>query len=304
MTSLLAQINADQMSLSPMAILGLCVLGAVGIGFLLPSDKPVTLRWIGGACAATGGLIGFLLLVSSGQHANFGGETGLYFWVFAAIAIFAAVQVVTQPRPVYSALYFVLTVFASAGLFVLLWAQFMAAALVLIYAGAVLVTYVFVIMLASESSGGTGSAAVIADADRKSRDPILAGVVAFTLLGVILLVTMDGKTQYPTGDDVKNAHDKVAVGAFTVAPAVEGDTEKLGAELYQGQMVSVQVAMVILTLAMTGAVIISKRKIYIPASQRVSPDVVHGPDAPTDDDPHSIPVYGTTDPRAKEFPQT
>ena len=62
-----------------------------------------------------------------------------------------AIRVVTHPKPVYSALYFVLTVFASAGLFVLLWAEFMAAALVLIYAGAILVTYVFVIMLAAEA---------------------------------------------------------------------------------------------------------------------------------------------------------
>ena len=81
---------------------------------------------------------------------------GVYFWIFSAIALVGAVRVVTHPRPVYSALYFVLTVFATAGLFVLLWAEFMAAALVLIYAGAILVTYVFVIMLAAAVDAAAG----------------------------------------------------------------------------------------------------------------------------------------------------
>jgi NADH-quinone oxidoreductase subunit J len=283
-----------------MAILGLCLLAAVGIGLLLPSDRALTLRRLGGALATVAGVAALLLLARTAQWAGLGGETGIYFWIFSAIAIGSAVQVITQPRPVYSALYFVLTVFASAGLFVLLQAQFMAAALVLIYAGAVLVTYVFVIMLASESSGGTGSAARLADADRRARDPFLAGVVGFTLLGVILLVAFDSATVYPTPPTTPPA----ASPAFRASPEVSGDTQKLGAELYQTQLVSVQVAMVILTLAMTGAVIISKRKVFIASPQGVTVEVVDSPAAPTDDDPHSIPVYGTDDPRAKEFPQT
>src|SRR2546421_9650034 len=106
----------------------------------------------------------------------------VYFWISAAVAVAGARRVITHPRPVYSALYFVLTVMASAGLFVLMWAQFMAAALVLIYAGAILVTYVFVIMLASEAApAGAGMRQQLAEHDAISREPVVASAVGFAL---------------------------------------------------------------------------------------------------------------------------
>ena len=99
------------------------------------------------------------------------GGMGPYFWIFSTIAIGGAIRVITHTRPVYSALYFVLTVFASAGLFLLLRAEFMAAALVMIYAGAILVTYVFVIMLAAEGSKPKGAAAKDAVAEHDAVEP-------------------------------------------------------------------------------------------------------------------------------------
>lgn len=300
-----------------MAVLGLCVLGAVGVGLLLPSNRPATLRRLGGALAAVGGLIFAVLIARYMDLKGWAGETGVYFWVFSAIAIVSAVRVITHPRPVYSALYFVMTVFASAGLFVLLWAQFMAAALVLIYAGAVLVTYVFVIMLAAESTGGTGSDAKVGEADRVARDPFLAGAIGFTLLGVLLVVIFDKTSTIDTPAmaaaasaeaDESLVVSNVQVGAFRDAPKLTGDTQQLGQYLYQQQLIPVQLAMLILTLAMTGAVIISRRKIVVPkevaAAPRVAPELVVGPATPTEDNPHTIPVYGTEDPKAKAYPQT
>src|SRR2546421_933286 len=121
------------------------------------------------------------------------GGMGPFFWIFSAIAIIGALRVVTHPKPVYSALYFILTVFASAGLFLLLWAEFMAAALVLIYAGAILVTYVFVIMLAAEAapSGAVPARRDLAEHDAVSREPILACAVGFALMGILLFVIFD-----------------------------------------------------------------------------------------------------------------
>lgn len=304
---------------SPWAVLGLCLLGAVGIGLLLPANRPATLRRVGGAIAAVGGLILALLLVSKVDHLGITGEVGAYFWAFTAIAVVSAVRVITHPRPVYSALYFVLTVFASAGLFVLLQAEFMAAALVLIYAGAVLVTYVFVIMLAAESSGGTGSHEAVGEADRVSRDPFLAGAVGFTLLGLLLLTVFD---KAPAAVPPRASPGASALLADMAAPpAVSGDTQRLGAYLYQQQLVPIQVAMLLLTLAMTGAVVIARRKVYIPAGASMGGasmggasmgaaqpapggDMLSSPATPADDDPHSIPVYGTQDPAAKQYPQT
>src|SRR5688572_22828665 len=137
----------------PVLILVLCAVAGIGTVLLLPSRKDAPLRKIGAVVMLAAGLILAALLVRAAADA---GGMGVYFWVFAAVAIVGAVRVVTHPRPVYSALYFVLTVFATAGMFVLLWAEFMAAALVLIYAGAILVTYVFVIMLATQAAPTTG----------------------------------------------------------------------------------------------------------------------------------------------------
>lgn len=323
-SDLLAEASAR---LSSTAIVSLCVLAAVGVGLLLPAQRGVSVRRLGGALAAVAGGVLVLLLIRAADRSGWGGEVGMYFWVFSAIAVVAAVRVITHPRPVYSALYFVLTVFASAGLFVLLWAEFMAAALVLIYAGAVLVTYVFVIMLAAESSGGVGGDAKVGEADTVSRDPFLAGAIGFTVLGVLLLVGFDGKSipapeaglagsGWGSGGGVgvasgsgdwETAPGAARSGAFRDAPEVSGDTQQLGAYLYQQQMVPVQLAMLILTLAMTGAVIIARRKVYVPSaavSAAVGVADLTTPATPNDDDPHSIPVYGTDDPKAKAYPQT
>ena len=101
-------------------------------------------------------------------------------------------RVITHPRPVYSALYFVLTVFASAGLFVLLDAEFMAAALVLIYASPpFLITYVFVIMLASQARAPASTANFLSEYDTVSREPMIASMVGFALMGILLFVIFD-----------------------------------------------------------------------------------------------------------------
>jgi NADH-quinone oxidoreductase subunit J len=80
------------------------------------------------------------------------GDAGnkLYFYLLSLLALGGAVRVVTHPRPVYSALFFVLVVLSTAGLMVLVGAEFLAAALVIVYAGAILVTYVFVIIVSKQ----------------------------------------------------------------------------------------------------------------------------------------------------------
>ena len=123
--------------LSPVTILVLCVMAGVGTVLLLPGKRESTIRWIGGMILLAALLIFIALIVRQGAVMH--GE-GVYFWLFSLIAVISAIRVISHAKPVYSALYFVLTVLAVAGLFVLLWVEFMAAALILIYAGAILVT--------------------------------------------------------------------------------------------------------------------------------------------------------------------
>ena len=132
----------------------------------------------------------FLYLVRTVAVTVGGGDQGppVYFYVFAVIMILGAVGVVCQPKPVYAALYFVLVTLAGAGIFVLLMAEFMAIVLIIIYAGAILVTYVFVIMLASQgSTGGTGGTTA-PEYDRRASEPFVAVAVAFVLIGAVLQV--------------------------------------------------------------------------------------------------------------------
>ena len=129
-------------ALSPVLILVLCVVAGIGTSLLLPVRWQPGLHGIGAVLLIAAGLILLEVLVHwaggpAGRGPGAAGRVGMsiYFWIFAAIALVGAMRVITHPRPVYSALYFVLTVFASAGLFVLLWAEFMAGRLCLIYAG-------------------------------------------------------------------------------------------------------------------------------------------------------------------------
>jgi NADH-quinone oxidoreductase subunit J len=162
----------------PLAILTLCVVAGIGTLLLLPAlpgTRKASARPLGGVILGAA----LLILAATAIHATAGEPTpgiGAYFWIFSIIAVVGAVRVVTHPRPVYSALYFVLTVFASAGLFILLAADFLAAALILIYAGAILITYVFVIMLAAQATGSkdSGALAGLAEYDLTSREPLVA----------------------------------------------------------------------------------------------------------------------------------
>jgi NADH-quinone oxidoreductase subunit J len=279
----------------PAAILGLCVLAGLGTVLLLPGRRGTSLRALGGLMLIAAGLIFVVLLIR-----RVGGSplsvVGPYFWLFSAIAIFGAVRVITHSKPVYSALYFVLTVFATAGLFLLLDAEFMAAAMILIYAGAILVTYMFVIMLAAEAtpaaitkSGHNTALMGLADHDAVSREPFAAAAVGFTLMGVLLFLIFDRARAIPP----------VAAVASTV---VSGDTQQLGAYLFKSQIVNLELAGLILTIAMVGAIVIARKRVSV--VETGEPEVIVGPATPVDDNPHSIPVYGTDNPGQKAYPQT
>ena len=279
--------------LAPSVVLALCVFAGVGTLLLLPSRRDISFRRIGGAMLGTAALIFTSLLL----RAEAG--IGIYFWIFSAIALAGAVRVITHSRPVYSALYFVLTVFASAGLFVLLQAEFIAAALVLIYAGAILITYVFVIMLASQARAPGSTAAFLSEYDTVSREPLIAAVVGFAMMGMLMFVIFDRAGSLAPRETVAVDDPQIA------ALHIEGGTQKLGVYLFQNQTINLELAGMILTVSMVGAIVIArKRVVYHEGIRTAAGDVTLGPATPIDDNPFSIPVYGTDNPRQKDFPET
>jgi NADH-quinone oxidoreductase subunit J len=118
-------------------------------------------------------------------------------------------------------------------------------------------------------------------------------------MGVLLFLIFDRAQGLPHRPDA-------VTPVAGVEPAVVGHTQELGAFLFQHHFVNLQMAGLILTVAMIGAIMISRRQIVAPAAGEQGPgggEVLLGPATPVDDDPHSIPVYGTSNPRQKAYPE-
>jgi NADH-quinone oxidoreductase subunit J len=151
------------------------VVGLAAVYLLLPRPRGYHTVY-GAALGALALLLAGLILTRAGA---FTPETFL-FYAFSAIAIVSGVLLITQWHPARAALSFALVVLSTCGLFLLQAAPFLMAATTIIYAGAIIVTFLFVLMLAQQA-GWT-------DADHRSREPFLATLAGFLLLGALLYV--------------------------------------------------------------------------------------------------------------------
>lgn len=158
-------------------------LGAVVL-FLMTEPRPAPFR----AALTVCGLGAMALMISAvARNAPDPGNAseGGPFWVhvvLALVAVAGAARMVTHPRPVYAALYFILVILAVAVNFLLLQAEFMAFALLIVYAGAILITYLFVLMLAQQSGDQANRGEEAAWYDRTPREPAVALVLSFVVL--------------------------------------------------------------------------------------------------------------------------
>jgi NADH:ubiquinone oxidoreductase subunit 6 (subunit J) len=153
-----------------------CAIGAAAVFLLLPRPQGSRNALLGGLLGGLALLVGVFLLLRTGVLSP---ETVL-FYTFAALAIVGGVLLVTQRNPARAALSFALVVLSTCGLFLLLAAPFLMAATIIIYAGAIIVTFLFVLMLASQAG--------ITDADARTREPLLATALGFLLLGCLVYV--------------------------------------------------------------------------------------------------------------------
>ncbi|MEX0876474.1 MAG: NADH-quinone oxidoreductase subunit J [Phycisphaerales bacterium] len=184
--------------IDPIALYLICGLGAAGIALALPRRTPNGGRGlvITGAIvlAFAFGLAALLMGLRANDNGN--PQPNFFFYPFALIALGSAIRVITHKRPVYSALYFIMTIIASCGLYLLLSAEFLAFALVIIYAGAILITYLFVIMLATQAPTGEDDS-MLGEVDAESREPILASVIGFVLVGLLTAAMFSGVGRLP-----------------------------------------------------------------------------------------------------------
>jgi len=161
-------------------------------------------------------------------------ETVLFI-LFGAIAVCGAIMVVTRKHPMASALYLILTLFAVAALFVLRQAHFLAAIQVIIYAGAVVVLFVFVIMLINVPEDRL-------PVERATTVRVLGVLAAgFFILESAVLAR---RYSMPTG------------------PAAEvGSVEAVGRALFTDYLLAFEITSVLLLAAVIGAIALAKRKI-------------------------------------------
>ncbi len=223
------------------------VLIACGVWWLMP--RTVRLPKIVGLVLA---MVGAGLLASRLHVAGGPVEQTVLFFTFAAVAILAAILMITNRNPVYSALWFAIVTLSVCGLFLLQSAPFLAAATVIVYAGAIVVTFVFVIMLAQQS-GATIY-------DQRSRQPFLAIVFAILLL-TALLATLE---EAGAGNFYVTEGQPPAVAANLLShPAASERLDTmvgLGRSLFGDYLFAVELAGTLLLVATIGAIAIAPRR--------------------------------------------
>lgn len=266
-------------------------IGAGGTYLLLPHRHgAVRARMAhgGGAVAVAVALLAFMV------HWSPPGPllARLFLYIFGVMAIAGGVLTVTSRDPVNCALWFAAVVLSTSGLFLLADAPFLAAGTIIVYAGAIIVTFLFVIMLAQMEGR--------ADYDRAARAPGTATFTCSVILWCLIVSVATIRAQPPVGDpagvrgrisserNLIRSRDRVAqVGAPTSAavevletaltptsqtseaalPSAEGEISAeritkpnvagLGTSLYTDQLVTVAIAGALLFVALVGAVAIT-----------------------------------------------
>ena len=166
----------------------------------------------------------------------------LAFYMFALITVASAVMVISARNPVHSVLFLILAFFNSAGLFVLLGAEFLAMILVLVYVGAVAVLFMFVVMMLDINFV-----------------ELRQGFLQYLPLGAIIGLLMLGELFVVVGGHAMTPL-AVAGGSVPIPPAAAvTNIEALGALIYTHYIYLFQAAGMVLLVAMIGAIVLTHR---------------------------------------------
>ena len=175
------------------------------------------------------------------------------FYLFAAIILYGALQTVTAKNPVHSALHLVLTFCASAMMWLLMQAEFLGITLVVVYVGAVMVLFLFVVMMLNidveEMRKGFW---------RHAPAAMVVGILMAALLIAIFVAPDTALNQFGLMKDV---------------PADYSNVRDLGKQIYTTYLMPFELAAVLLVLGMVAAIALVHRKIYNPKRQNPAEQV-------------------------------
>ena len=237
------------------------LLGFLAIWWLMPRAKV----WP----RSVGVLLGLAALVSGGLtlfQASGAIGSDVLFGFFSLVAIVSAVLMITNRNPLYSALWFAVVTLCVCGLFLLRSAPYLAAATVIVYAGAIIVTFLFLIMLAQQAVG-------VAAYDQRARQPLAATLLGFLVLGALLCSLRPWTPATIAGAVANDAAGAEAASAgqalLRVPPALAanplsqrgdrpvGAVRGLGRVLFSNYLYAVELAGTLLLAASIGAIAIA-----------------------------------------------
>ena len=185
----------------------------------------------------------------------------LAFYLFATIAVASAVMVISARNPVHSVLFLILTFFNAGGLFVLLGAEFLAMILIVVYVGAVGVTFLFVVMMLDINFS------VLREGFLQYLP--IGGLVGLILLAELLTV-VGGWVLSP---------EAAKTGATAIpSPEILPNTHALGELIYTHYIYLFQAAGIILLVAMIGAIVLTYRRREGVRRQRISDQLRRRPE--------------------------
>ena len=164
--------------------------------------------------------------------------TPFFFYLLAGIMLLAGILVITRRNPVHSALALIVTLLAQASIYLMLYAPFVAGVQIILYAGGIMVLFLFFIMLVSIDR---------AMKERQFNKQWVVGLIAATALGgLFIAVYMKGTSIFPDH----------------VLPIVENDnTQKVATLLYGQYMFAFEIASLLLLVEIIGAVVMAKKRI-------------------------------------------
>lgn len=190
------------------------------------------------------------------------------FYVFAGLALFSAFMVVTQNNPVRCVLFLVATFFASAVLWLLVAAEFLALILVLVYVGAVMTLFLFVVMMLNIDTESVGSHLI-------RRLPF--GLILVALLTGLLLVAVPDEwykksvEQSPVVTAISGINDYTNAIAPMVKPS---NTEQIGMALYTDYVFAFELAAVLLLVAIIAAITLAHRGMLRSKRQNITQQIM------------------------------
>ena len=277
-------LSFDPLASGPL-LAGAVLATVASLWLLLPNGRDnASTRWLGTLL----GLAALVAFIATGRRLGGLGEEAV-FLIVSLVAVISAAATIVSRSPVYAAIWFALSLAGVAGVLLVLGAQFLGVATIVVYAGAILVMFLFVLMLAQPAG--------LAPYDRVSNEPFLSALAGAVLLGVLSLsigrlsagpatccelpsrgsATPATATPSATADvatpAAANATAAAAVSAISTAtdPLAENHVARLGGELFGRHLVAVEAAGVLLLVALIGAIAVVSRGEAALAAEATTP---------------------------------